>query len=125
MIVPGGSVISWFRDMVAWRRSEGRDDTRLHGSWVPEPTEPGYPYLVSYVFQPGVRWPIARDEHGLHQGPADYRVPSPGSILVRSVTGWSRIAVRFESDDVLVIRDRRYRRASHPDDRAWPPEFDQ
>ena len=91
---------------------------------MPEPTEPDHPYLVSYVFQPGVVWRITRQPDSLHQHPRWYRVLPPGWMLEQQAIGWSRSAYRLESHDVLILGNRRYRRAADADAREWPPELE-
>jgi hypothetical protein len=117
-------LFSRMRDGLDWRRSQGGDDERLYGAWVPDPDQDDYPYISSRRFAAGACWYIVRlPDLRLTQGA--YRVTRGHRLVIRFGDGrLSSTSVRFDPDGTLVLGGIRYLSSADPDAREWPPDAD-
>lgn len=109
----------WVLDYwVARLRGIGPLDPGLLGAWTPDPVEPDFPYIMSYVFDRWWVWtigmgpPLWRAAHG-------YRVVGHGRLAVGrfGIDGVRRY--RLDGPDVLVLGRYRFLRTTDPEDRPW------
>jgi hypothetical protein len=108
-----------------WRRSQGGDDERLYGAWVPDPDQDDYPYIPSRRFANGACWYIARLPTYLQLTPGAYRVTPGHRLVFRFADGrLSSTSFRFDPDGTLVLGRFRYLSSIDPDARDWPPDAD-
>lgn len=113
--------VSQIRNRIWWWRSDGRDDERLHGVWVPDPRDENFPYVASQLFTTGTRWTVTRASDGRHDEPSEYRVTTGGQLLTRHEGTVSATAYWFNEDGSLVLGGIRRLKVSDPDAREWPP----
>jgi hypothetical protein len=124
-------MLGGIRDAITWARSGTLNDGRLLGNWVPDPHEQDAMYSASLAFDQAEVCFITRQWDGLRQHSMSYRLAGPNRLLMRGRDRFTDEGTdrprpadfRFDADDVLVFRGRRYLRTDDPDDRAWPPEL--
>jgi len=115
------------------RRPDGRDrhwsarlrgvepeDAALIGAWTPDPAEPDFPVIMSYVFDHGWMWSLWMASNTLRRSPQEYRVVGPGRLALGRFGNGGLWSYRFEGPDVLHHGRYRFLPTSDPEDRVWP-----
>ena len=103
---------------VARLRRIERLDPGLIGAWTPDPAEPDFPYILSYVFDGEWMWAIGMGPP-LWRAAHECRVVGPGRIAIGrfGIDGVRRY--RLDGPDVLVLGSYRFLRTTDPEDRPW------
>ena len=93
-------------------------DPALIGAWTPDPAEPDFPHILSYVFDREWMWAIGMGPP-LWRVPRAYRVVGPGRIAIGPFGGDGVRQYRLDGPDVLVLGRYRFLHTADPDDRPW------
>ena len=93
-------------------------DPVLIGGWTPDPVEPDFPHILSYVFDREWMWAIGMGPQ-VWRVPKPYRVVGPGRIAIGRFGGDGVRQYRLDGPDVLEMGRYRFLRTTDPEDRPW------